>query len=320
MKRLRVGTRGSLLALRQCYGILAEIQVQHWSECHELLAVQVTPIRTEGDRAQGTDRAGKVTKKAWVEDIENALVSSEIDVAIHSGKDMPHELANGTSLLSVGQRTYPSDVFVGRVVNGRRLKLEELSAGMTVGTGSTRRKRFLRSAIPGVETVDHRGNVPTRIKNLDNNSLLDGIVLAEAGIRRLAFDIEYQVIPPEIVLPAQNQGILVAQYRADDLDTLSILNLVSSVKTQREFRAERAAAEILGADCSSCLGVFARHNGRNFSLSIRAASSVGSVVAVTESIELSESDQAADNALVDALVRRTIESADNDGIRAVMSS
>jgi hydroxymethylbilane synthase len=245
MKQIRVGTRGSLLALRQCYAILAELQVAYWASNTELLSVQVIPIRTEGDRAQGTENAGNVTKKAWVEDIEKAIVANVIDFAIHSGKDLPHDLQAGTALLPIGERKYPSDVFVGKLHNGRRIRFEELCSGMKLSTGSLRRKRFIQGAIEGIQVVDHRGNVPTRIKKLDEDATLSGIVLAEAGIKRLGLDVEYEFISPSILVPAQNQGTLVAQFRLDDPETLNFLNLVLDLKAQREFDIEREVAKNL---------------------------------------------------------------------------
>lgn len=282
MERLKIGTRGSLLALRQCYGLMADLQVAHWTATRGLLGIDITPIRTAGDRAQGTSQAGTLSKKAWVEDIETALLAGDIDIAIHSGKDLPHDIASGTRTLPVGKREYPRDVFVGRLVDDSRIPYSMLGAGMTIGTKSTRRARFLQAAFPGLRVVAHDGNVPTRLQKLDGNPQLAGIILAEAGIRRLGLDLLYEVIPASVLTPAMNQGTLVAQIRTNDVNTERILQYVLDPSVLRSFEIERAIAAELAADCNSCVGIYAEESLHEFSATVTAASSTGQLVSIQE--------------------------------------
>jgi hydroxymethylbilane synthase len=297
--------------------LLAELQVRSWESRRKLIAVEIVPIRTEGDRAQGTSKAGSVSKKAWVEDIEKALVSEWIDIAIHSGKDLPHDLEPGTEVLSAGERLFPNDVFIGRLAGSERLKLAQLTAGMRVGTGSMRRKRFLQAEVPGLSTVDHRGNVPTRLRKLDEASDLDGIILAEAGLKRLGIDVEYERIPTQILVPAPSQGTLAVQFRSTDTSIRDVIQLVHNEQVQRTFDIERKLALSLGADCGSCLGVFAQQTATDLNIWMKAASSSGRVATVHQTEPLS-SLQLNPNLAVATFLQRVTDEAVTKELAAIM--
>jgi hydroxymethylbilane synthase len=254
---LKVGTRGSRLALTQCYQAIADIQDISKTKYKESLDSSFNIIVTTGDAMQGTAGAQSLTKTAWVDKIEEALLNKTINLAIHSGKDIPKDIAKGTKLIPVGKRNIPFDVFVGKMKNGQRIKFSQLSSDANVGTASLRRELFLKEANLDFTIVPHRGNVPTRIKKLDASDTLDGIILAAAGIRRLNLGSDYDVLNQDILVPSALQGTLVAQIREDDSETQEIIRRVLDLDTETCFRIERSLSEALGADCKSCVGVYA---------------------------------------------------------------
>ena len=313
MKSLRVGTRGSLLALKQCHGVLAELQNLTWQKKKEFFYVTVIPIRTEGDKKQDTAQAADLTKKAWVAEIEDLLIRNEIDVIIHSGKDIPHDIAPGTKLISVSKRDYPFDIFIGKKVDGKRLSFDEISAGQNIGTSSKRRKQFLATAKPALNFVEHRGNVNTRVAKLDTDPSLSGIILAEAGIKRIGIDVDYEILPLNVIVPSCNQGILVAQIRENDLETANILELISDDYVEREFKAERLASLLLQADCSTCLGIYAWHSESKLALHIKAVSSKYTIVEHTGTMHDSKIS-------LEAFVHETVKTVVDNGIVDVMNT
>ena len=254
---LLVGTRCSRLALTQCYQAITDIQDISKIDYRELIDANFNLIMTTGDEKQGTPEAGQLNKSSWVDNIESALTGGQINVAIHSGKDVPKDIAPGTKLLAVGQRNRPNDVFIGRKVEGRRLTFSDLPEDATIGTASLRRQLFLKRKHPNFKIKEHRGNIGTRIDKLDANPDLDGIILAAAGLRRMSVECDFEVLSHELMLPSASQGTLVAQIREDDSKTESIIRRVAHPETEISFAIERALSEELGADCKSCVGIYA---------------------------------------------------------------
>jgi len=263
MTVLRIGTRGSELALVQ-----SRLLADQLKKSNPAIVPEIIPIKTLGDRKQGTAAAGVSDKKEWVIDLEIALLENKIDLAIHSGKDVPAELEAGTSLLPVLKRENPFDVFIGKKISGNdRLSFSDLEQASTVGTASLRRKSALLRLRPDIRVVDHRGNVPTRIRKLDESSELSGIVLAAAGILRLGIsDLEYEVLSLNQMIPGVNQGILAAQFREQDSGIRSVIEKISDPDTYAAFWAERRCVELLEGDCNSAIGIFARVDGENLEL------------------------------------------------------
>jgi hydroxymethylbilane synthase len=258
MEKIVIGTRGSALALAQ-----TELVKSALIAAQPGLVVEVTIIKTEGDRKQGTPLAAQSDKKDWIIDLERALLSNEIDLAVHSGKDVPAEIESGTETRSILKRANPFDVFIGkRQPNGSRLAFADLPSGAIVGTASLRRRASLLAYRKDLVLRDHRGNVPTRLQKLDDSPDLSGIVLAAAGLERLALpDLTYETIERSIMLPAMNQGALAAQIRQGDVRVARLLDLISDRNTTAEFTAERAVSEVLGGDCHSAISIFAEaHN------------------------------------------------------------
>ncbi|MCB0353162.1 MAG: hydroxymethylbilane synthase [Bdellovibrionales bacterium] len=262
---IRIGTRGSLLALTQ-----SKLVLSHLNQIRPELACELVEIKTLGDRKQGTANARQSDKKDWVYDLEIALLHNEIDFAIHSGKDCPSEVEPGTALRSVLERADPRDAFIGRKdpERGTRLSFAELSEQSVIGTASLRRRAQILKRHPNARVLEHRGNVPTRIQKLDESKELDGIILACAGLNRLApHGLTFEPIETTNMLPALNQGTLVVQFREGDTQIESILEPLSHSDTQASWLAERAVAKALEGDCRSAIGIFATVRENLISLS-----------------------------------------------------
>ncbi len=273
--KLRVGTRGSALALTQTKTVIAALAPDISSEIIE--------IKTSGDKKQGTAAARTGDKKDWVLELEMALLDGTIDLAVHCGKDIPGNIEPGTELLPVLSRATPNDIFIGKLVNDRRVSFSELTPGAQIGTSSLRRKSILYSLKRGFKPVDHRGNVGTRIAKLDESSDLSGIILAAAGVERLgALPVsEYETLPFDTMLPAMNQGILGVQFRSDDAATRSIVESISDKTLQGVFQAERRCAESLQGDCNTAISIYAEFKDK-LSLTAKIYSHDGEQVLAAE--------------------------------------
>lgn len=229
---MRIGTRASALALAQARWVQARID-----------GSELVEITTSGDRG---DRVSD--KSRWVSELERALLDGEIDVAVHSAKDVPGELAPGTEIVAIPERADARDVIVGAG------SLDELPAGARVGTSSLRRAAQLRSLREDLQIVELRGNVDTRLRKLADGEA-DAIVLAAAGLRRLGREHEIGGVLDELI-PAPGQGALLVQGRADDTSWGPLRALVDA-PSQTAVVAERALARALGASCHTPLGACA---------------------------------------------------------------
>lgn len=234
---MRIGTRGSALALAQAESIAAAIE-----------DAEIVPIETAGDRGAGTD------KSRFVREIEAALLDERVDLAVHSAKDLPSELPDELALVGVSRREDPSDAWIGEAGS-----LEEVADGARIGTSSLRRRAQLAAVRPDLEVVPMRGNVDTRLRKLAESEL-DGIVLATAGLVRLgrageiAFRLSY-----ELSTPAAGQGCLALEARSGDERTAAAAAALTDRAALNELTAERAAIGVLGASCNTPVGIHARH-------------------------------------------------------------
>jgi hydroxymethylbilane synthase len=235
---LRLGTRASALALAQ-----AQLVAGLLGGC------EVVPMQTSGDRAD----ADVGDKSRWVGELERALVAREIDLAVHSAKDVPGELASGLALHGAPPRAACEDVLCGASA------LEELRPSARVGTSSIRRLAQLRAAREDLDVVGIRGNVDTRLRKLaDPDQRLDAIVLARAGLQRLGREAEVGgVLDAERFVPAPGQGILALEGRADDDATREAVQAITDKDAFACLLAERALAGALGASCHTPLGAYA---------------------------------------------------------------
>lgn len=232
---MRIGTRGSALALAQA-GLVAELV----GDC------EIVPFLTSGDRG-----AAQQDKSRWVLELEDALQRGEIDVAVHSAKDVPGELADGLSLLGSPARASAEDVLCG--ADG----LDRLSVGARVASSSVRRLSQLRSAREDLEVVAIRGNVDTRLRKLAEGEF-DAIVLARAGLERLDRESEVgAVLDPCSFVPAPGQGALALEGRGGDARVAGAVREINDDETFACLLAERALAGALGASCHTPLGAWA---------------------------------------------------------------
>lgn len=250
---MKILTRGSVLALTQTRLVISKLK-----ELHPDSFIEEVVLKTTGDLKQGTPEADLLDKRAWIDTLEEALISGVGDLAVHSGKDLPAELMAGTEAFAILEREVPNDTFIGRLVNGKRLKLAELPLGAKVGTASNRRREALLAFRSDLEVIPLRGNVTTRIRRLDEGEL-DGIILAAAGVRRLGLE-EGELLPIDFFVPAPAQGILAVQVRSGEAPELTSKDLNSV------FLAERSFARALGASCKSAIGAYAVMDGDRLTL------------------------------------------------------
>ena len=267
--KIKLGTRKSALAMVQSE-LVKEALEKHGVQ------VELVPMFTPGDRKQGTSLAAKGDKRDWIEDLEAALLKGEIDIAVHSAKDVPRDISPETMLIAVLKRADPRDIFIGKLKNGSRMKFDELQPGAVIGTASLRRKAELLRGKPELKVVPHRGNVPTRLEKLDNSEEFSGIILAGAGVMRLNFkDLNFEYIPTDIMLPALNQGIIAVQMRKSDNSLRSTIQKITDRETTVAFLAERGCIEIVPADCSSAIGIHATVQNEMVTISARVLSHNG---------------------------------------------
>ena len=245
---LIVGTRGSRLALRQ-----TELIVQALRTHHPELQFQVREVRTEGDRRAQASLSRIGGQGVFVKELEATLLRREVDLAVHSLKDVPIELTPGLTLAAIPQRGDPRDALVSR--DGATLAT--LPTGARVGTGSARRAVQLRALRPELTPVDIRGNVDTRIRKADEGEV-DAVVLAAAGLERLGLlERAAELLSPDAMLPAVGQGALAIEARADDAQLLGLLAAVDHRETRLACEAERAFLGRLGGGCRLPFGALA---------------------------------------------------------------
>jgi len=254
---MRIGTRGSALALAQA-GQVAELLA---IEAGDDDAIELVTITTSGDGAGDAEEpaapgGAPADKSRWVDTIEAALLAGEIDLAVHSAKDVPGELAAGLDLLGAPARAVAADVLCGAD------DLESLPAGARVGTGSLRRAAQLRAAREDLRVVAIGGNVDTRLRRLGEEEDLDAIVLAHAGLLRLGREAEIgAVLDLARFVPAPGQGTLALEGRTGDARVEEAVAAITDADEFACLRAERALAGALDASCHTPLGAHATPAG-----------------------------------------------------------
>jgi len=293
MRRLVLGTRGSPLALWQA---------RHVAECleraHPGLEIDERIIRTEGDIQQQAP-LGMGDRGVFVRRIEEALAAGEIDLAVHSLKDLPTRQPEGLVVAAVPQRHDPRDALL--TVDG--LAFEELPEGSVLATGSFRRRTQLLHARPDLRTVAVRGNVDTRVRRLQEGRF-DALVLALAGVERLGIrSVPARPVPAAICLPAVGQGALAVETRAEDRETRERVAVLEHEQSRLAVEAERAFLRTLGGGCLAPATAHARiEEGRLY---------IDAVVGDPDGVELlrdrDEGAPAGGEALGAALARRMLD-------------
>lgn len=237
---MRIGTRGSALALAQAR-LVAETLPG---------GAEIVPITTSGDRGKGGDKA------RFVKEIEEALLAGEVDLAVHSAKDVPASLPGGLAIVGVPERADPRDALCGTP------SLDELPEGAVVGTSSLRRRSQLLAVRPDLDVRDLRGNVDTRLRKLTETDY-DALVLAAAGLERLGRRDEGNPIPTELLIPAPGQGALLLEARAGEESAAEALTDRDALAC---LTAERALVAELDADCHTPIGGHAKLEDGRLSL------------------------------------------------------
>jgi hydroxymethylbilane synthase len=268
-RRVRIGTRGSQLALRQAEEIAAGLR-RAWPR----VEVELVPIRTSGDRLATAHLAEVGGKGLFVQEIDDALREGRVDLAVHSLKDLPGERPRDLVLAAFPPREDPRDVMVA----ARPTTIAALPAGARVGTSSLRRSVQLLARRPDVASVPIRGNVDTRLRKLRDGQY-DALVLAAAGLRRLGLlDGGATLLDPDEMLPAVGQGTLGVEARADDAAILALAEPLTDPETRAATLAERAFLEAVGGTCTTPLAAYARREGDGLRLDAFVATPDGTRV------------------------------------------
>ena len=240
---LTIGSRGSQLALWQARWIQARIQSFGMETRLEI-------IHTTGDKITDVALSKVGTKGLFTKEIEEALLSGAIDLAVHSLKDMPTDLPDGLTLAAIPEREDPRDAMVGR-------SLDSLATKGRVGTSSLRRAAQLRAKRPDLEIENIRGNLDTRLRKLDEGQY-DAIVLASAGLRRLGWENRItELLDPDVMCPAVGQGALAVETRSDGGAAEEIAKRLEHRESRIAVTAERAVLRALGGGCQVPIGAYA---------------------------------------------------------------
>jgi len=224
--------------------------------------VQITVIKTKGDVMQDVSLAKIGGKGIFVKEIEDALLRGEIDIAVHSMKDVPVDIPPGLEIGMTTEREDPRDVLISK---GDR-KLEDMTPGARIGTGSLRRGFQIRSLFPALEIVPLRGNLDTRIRKIETENL-DGVVVAAAGMKRMGWvDRISQFISLDVMLPSIGQGVLGIELRKGDGNIRQAVSFINHEETWLETTAERAFLKQLGGGCQLPIAAYAKKRGEMLTL------------------------------------------------------
>ena len=268
MKTLRLGSRGSQLALFQARLVAERIHTAGGPPC------EIVIIKTSGDRLQEAPLSDIGGKRLFVKEIEDALIGGDIDLAVHSSKDMPALLPEGLDVAAVLEREDPRDALVlphgpepkagkgdGNLFRGSGSEKIPVPFSARIGTGSVRRIAQLRQRFPTAEFLNVRGNLDTRLRKLDSGDY-DLLVLAAAGLRRLGFGARISVsVPIDECVPAPGQGIIAIEIRTDDAATRAAVARVNDDEASHALEAERALVTALGGGCQMPIGGIAMPAG-----------------------------------------------------------
>ena len=278
--RLRIGTRKSKLAMVQTY-LVREVMLERFPDAE----IELVPITTRGDRHLDQPLTSFGGKGVFTKELEEALLRGDIDMAVHSAKDMPMEFPEGLSLGAVLPREDPRDVLV--TVSG--ILAEDLPAGSVIGTSSLRRELQIRRLNPQLKIRLLRGNVLTRIEKLRQGDY-DGILLAAAGLKRLGITeqegIFLEYLDTGKFIPAPGQGILGVEIRQGELS--EVMAAIHSPEDAAMLAAERRYLTILGGSCNAPCGAYCRKEGQKLAMSVMFARDGLHPVFQEDSVEIKE--------------------------------
>ena len=240
--KIKIGTRKSKLAMWQANFVKGELEKQG-------IEVELLPIETKGDKVLNVSISKIGSKGVFTEELEQMLENGDIDMAIHSAKDLPSELPNQFEILAFSSREKENDVLIS---NDKSLQLHDKNSAFVVGTSSTRRIATLAHYYPNIETVEIRGNLQTRIKKMETGHC-DALLLAYAGVSRMEYnDLINQELSLDIFTPAVGQGSLAVEIATtlDDVKKVKIRNILNDETTEVKLLAERAYLRKLKGGCS----------------------------------------------------------------------
>ncbi|MBT8389186.1 MAG: hydroxymethylbilane synthase, partial [Altererythrobacter sp.] len=258
-QKIRIGTRGSPLALAQAYEVRQRLIAAHGMAEDD---VEIEVISVAGDRIQDRPLAEIGGKGLFTEDIEKKLLNEQIDIAVHSSKDMPTALPDGLALTAFLEREDPRDAFLSSKADS----LETLPKGAVVGTSSLRRQALVRRARPDLQITGFRGNVQTRLRKLDKG-VADATLLANAGLRRLGMaDVITELIALEKFPPAPGQGAICIEGRKDDKRMATLIEPLNHEDTSAALSCERAFLAALDGSCRTPIAGHAVVEGQDVSL------------------------------------------------------
>ena len=284
MQRLRLGTRGSPLALAQARKVAAAIETaQRWPDGW----VQIVDIKTTGDRVQDRPLAEIGGKALWTKELDRALLEGEVDFCVHSMKDVESVRPKEIHIAAVRPRGDVRDRIIGAE------SIDKLKQGAVVGTSSPRRAAQLKRLRPDLQIVPIRGNVETRLKKVESGEF-DATLLASAGLKRLEIDAG-TAIPTEIILPAPGQAVIGVECRTNDTRTQSVLSTISNGITFHCVMAERAFTRALGGTCHSPVAAFCAFEDGDLRLRAQLFSEDGSEMVEDRAVfDCGEEKQAAE--------------------------
>ncbi len=268
MTHLVIGTRGSKLALAQTTWVADALRAAHPS-----LEIETRVIGTRGDASQAANvpLSSFGEKGIFAKELETALLAGEIDLAVHSMKDLEHTLPDGLVIAAVPPRGDPRDALIG-------MGLDALPHGARVGTGSVRRRALLLSRRPDLQLLEIRGNIDTRLRKWREGQY-DAICLAVAGLNRLGLQENIaEILDPDWFTPDPGQGALAIEARRDDNETRRFLDAVHDIEAHNVTRAERRFLRAIGGGCKTPLGALATPYGKMLSLTAMVAAPNGSVI------------------------------------------
>ena len=266
---IRIGTRGSQLALWQANWVKHQIQAHHPD-----ISVELAVIKTSGDKILDVPLAKVGGKGLFVKEIEEALLAEDIHMAVHSMKDMPGEIPEGLCIAAIPVRDNPCDALIARNVT----KIEDLPQGASIGTSSLRRGSQMLYLRPDLDIRPLRGNIDTRIKKLESENL-DAVILAAAGMMRLGFGDQITAkIDPQTLMPAVGQGALCIEARKNDAETADLLSAIHHPDTACTVLAERAFLKRLQGGCQVPIAAYAQKQGRELTINAMVAEIDGSVM------------------------------------------
>ena len=280
-RTLRLGTRGSLLAKTQSQLVASELEKRHKG-----LAVELIILKTSGDSIQDKPLYEFGGKGLFTKELDQALLRNDIDLAVHSFKDVPVTqplvAVEDLVIAAVPQREDPRDVFCCLITR----QVADLPREAKVGTSSLRRKCQLLAIRPDLKIDVLRGNIDTRLRKL-RDAAFDAIILAAAGLRRTGLfnEAEMEMLDPDQMLPAPGQGALAIQCRRNDERTRELLSVLDHRDTERAVTAERIIVQTLGGDCHSPIGALAEIDGDDMKLRVVVGSRGGTPPIIRASAE-----------------------------------